>query len=111
MRKWRNEHHLHLCAAGNRRGDHGKTEEIESVQKAELYMRNNEKVMRRRRVGELSSKYAYDYDGGQFEADMKAHKERAEYLWSEFVDFMKSHDVDPKELRTMFTRYYEEFIK
>lgn len=75
-------------------------------------MKNHERVMVKRfRVGELSSKYAYDHDGSQFEADMKAHKERAEYLWAEFVDFMKSHNVDPKELRSMFTRYYEEFLQ
>lgn len=74
-------------------------------------MKNNEKVMRRHRVGELSSKYAYDYDGSQFEADMEAHRARAEYLWMEFVAFMKSHEVDPRELRSMFTRYYEEFLQ
>ena len=75
-------------------------------------MKNNERVMVKRfRVGELSSKYAYDRDGSQFEADMKRHAERAEFLWNEFVEFMKSHDVNPRELRSMFTRYYEEFLQ
>ena len=64
-------------------------------------------MAKRFRVGELSSKYAYDYDGSQFEADIKAHKERYEFLWNEFIGFMKSHNVDPRELRSMFTRYYE----
>ena len=75
-------------------------------------MKNHERVMVKRfRVGEVSSKYGYDRDGSQFEADMKAHKERAEYLWTEFVAFMKNHEVDPRELRSMFTRYYEEFLQ
>ena len=75
-------------------------------------MNNNERVARGfKSVGDPSSKYGYDHNGSQFEADMKAHKERGEFLWNEFVDFMKSHEVDPRELRTMFTRYYEEFLK
>lgn len=75
-------------------------------------MKNVDRVMVKRfRVGEVSSKYSYDRDGSQFEADMKAHKERNEFLWGEFVGFMKTHNVDPRELRTMFTRYYEEFLQ
>ena len=64
-----------------------------------------------RNVGEPSSKYGYDRDGKQFEADLKAHEERHNYLWAEFIGFMKSHDVTPPELRAMFTRYYEEFLE
>lgn len=63
------------------------------------------------KVGEVSSKYGYDRTGKQFEADIQAHKDRYEYLWAEFVDFMKSHQVTPSELRTMFTRYYEEYLE
>ena len=63
-----------------------------------------------RNVGEPSSKYGYDRDGIKFEGDMKAHKERYEWLWSEFVEFMLSHNVRPDELRSMFTRYYEEYL-
>lgn len=77
-------------------------------------MKNNDRVgivKRKRRVGELSSKYAYDYDGSQFDADMLAHQKRAEFLWSAFVDFMKQNKVNPRELRYMFTRYYEEFVE
>ena len=64
-----------------------------------------------RNVGEPSSKYGYDRDGKQFEADLKAHAERGEFLWNEFISFMKSHEVTPGELRSMFTRYYEEFLE
>ncbi|MDE6200342.1 MAG: hypothetical protein K2M47_00710 [Clostridiales bacterium] len=68
-------------------------------------------ITKRGQIGDPSSKYAYDKDGSQFNADMEKHHARAEYLWAEFVAFMKSHEVDPQELRTIFTRYYDEFIK
>lgn len=61
-------------------------------------------------VGEPSSKYGYDKDGSKFEADMQAHKDRYDYLWNEFIEFMLSHNVRPYELRSMFLRYYEEFL-
>lgn len=63
-----------------------------------------------RNVGEPSSKYGYDRDGSKFEADMQAHKDRHEWLWKEFVEFMDSHNIRPDELRSMFVRYYEEFL-
>ena len=63
-----------------------------------------------RNVGDPSSKYGYDRDGKQFEADIQAHKERSDFLWSEFVQFMKDHQTTPEEFRGMFARYYEEFI-
>jgi hypothetical protein len=63
-----------------------------------------------RNVGEPSSKYAYDRDGKQFEADIKEHKERSDFLWSEFVQFMRDHQTTPEEFRGMFARYYEEFL-
>jgi hypothetical protein len=62
-------------------------------------------------VGEPSSKYGYDRDGSKFEADIQAHIEREKFLWDEFVKFMHDRNVTPSELRHMFTRYYEEFIK
>ena len=62
-------------------------------------------------VGEPSSKYGYDADGSQFAADMQKHAEQCEFLWNEFVDFMKSHDVDPRKFRFLFTKYHEEFLK
>ena len=63
-----------------------------------------------RHVGEPSSKYGYPGGGERFIKDMQAHEERYNFLWKEFVEFMKSHDVTPSELRGMFTRYYEEFF-
>lgn len=62
-------------------------------------------------VGETSSKYGYAGGGDAFIADLEAAKERSEKLWSDFVEFMKSHNVDPRILRELFTRYYEEFLK
>ena len=61
-------------------------------------------------IGEPSSKYGYDRDGSQFDADIERNNQRNEYLWTEFVSFMVFNDVKPSELRTMFTRYYEEYL-
>ena len=75
-------------------------------------MKNIERVARGfRSVGDPSSKYGYDHDGSKFEADIKAHKERGEYLYDEFVQFMREHNARPEEFRSMFIRYYEEFIE
>ena len=68
-------------------------------------------MAKKNKVGETSSKYGYPGGGDQFVADLKAHEERHQQLWEEFVRFMKSHNVTPSELRAMFTRYYEEFLK
>ena len=65
---------------------------------------------RKNGIGEPSSKYGYDRDGSQFDADIERNNQRNEYLWAEFVAFMADHDVKPCELRTMFTRYYEEYL-
>jgi hypothetical protein len=64
---------------------------------------------RKNGIGEPSSKYGYDRTGEQFERDIQANNERAEALYSDFVEFMKSRDVDPRMFRWMFLRYYEEF--
>lgn len=69
------------------------------------------RVAKTNKVGETSSKYGYSNGADLFIADCEAHEQRIEFLWGEFVSFMKSHDVKPAELRSMFTRYYEEFIK
>lgn len=61
-------------------------------------------------VGETSSKYGYPGGGEAFIADLEAAKERSEKLWSDFVDFMKSHNVDPRVFRGLFIRYREEFL-
>lgn len=62
-------------------------------------------------VGETSSKYGYHGGGEAFIADLEAAKERSEKLWSDFVEFMESHNVDPRILRELFIRYHDEFIK
>ena len=62
-------------------------------------------------VGEVSSKYGYDRDGSQFEADIKAHQEKAAALYEAFVAWMKVNVDNPEQLRYLFTRYYEEFMK
>ena len=64
-----------------------------------------------RSVGDPCSKYGYDKTGEKFNKDIQAHFERGEYLWNEFVKFMDSHDIDPRFFRTLFTRYYDEFIQ
>ena len=64
-----------------------------------------------RHVGDPCSKYGYSNGDELFEQDMKRHFERGEFLWNEFVNFMKSHDVTPEDFRRMFNRYYEEFIQ
>ena len=75
-------------------------------------MKNEYRVMKvNRSVGEVSSKYGYDKDGSQFEADIKAHQERSQFLWNEFVKFMKSHNVDPRCFREMFIRYHDEILE
>ena len=61
-------------------------------------------------MGDPCSKYGYDRDGKQFEADLQAAFERSEYLWTEFVEFMKSHNVTPEIFYTMFHRYHDEFL-
>ena len=66
---------------------------------------------RYRNVGELSSKYAYDRDGKQFEADIQRHIEENEKLYVEFVEWMKSKGITPDKFRALFSRYYDEYIK
>lgn len=64
-----------------------------------------------RNVGELSSKYAYDRDGKQFETDIQRHIDESEKLYVEFVEWMKTKDVSPDKFRALFRKYYDEFIK
>lgn len=67
-------------------------------------------IAKTNKVGETSSKYGYPGGDVQFIADLQKHEERFNFLWSEFIDFMRSHNVTPSELRSMFTKYYEEFL-
>ena len=74
-------------------------------------MKDVYKVTKPHKVGEVSSKYGYPGGDVKFIADMQAHEARYNFLWNEFVAFMHSHNVTPSELRKMFTRYYDEFLK
>lgn len=64
-----------------------------------------------RNVGELSSKYAYDKTGEQFETDIQRHNKEIEHLYIDFVGWMKVKNVTPEKFRKLFARYYDEFIK
>lgn len=52
-----------------------------------------------RNVGELSSKYAYDKNGKQFEADIQAHIDRARENYAALIDFAKVRGITPQELK------------
>ena len=62
-------------------------------------------------IGDPSSKYAFDRDGKQFEADIQRHMERAEKLYSDFKKWMITNEVIPDECRGLFIRFYDEFIR
>jgi hypothetical protein len=62
-------------------------------------------------IGDPSSKYAFDKDGKQFEADIKKHLDDAEILYTDFVEWMKSKGVTPEKFRGLFRRYYTDFIE
>lgn len=66
---------------------------------------------RKNGVGEVSSKYGYPGGGEQFERDILEKKQRSEALYAEFVAWMKERGISPKEVRHMFIRFYDEFIK
>ena len=66
---------------------------------------------RGRNVGELSSKYAYDRDGSQFEKDIQHHIDEIEQLYTEFKKWLISKNVTPNKFRKLFSRFYDEFIK
>lgn len=61
-----------------------------------------------RNVGELSSKYAYDKNGKQFEADIQAHIDRARENYAALIDFAKVRGITPQELKKMLMRLIEE---
>ena len=62
------------------------------------------------KVGEVSSKYGYPGGWEQFERDMAQHREKAEALYADFVEWMKSRNATPQDVRQLFTRFYEEFF-
>lgn len=62
-----------------------------------------------RRVGNPDSKYAYDYDGSKFQADIEASKAKAEKLYADFRQWMIDRNVTPDEIRPLFLKFIEEF--
>lgn len=64
-----------------------------------------------RNVGDPCSKYGYDRDGKQFEADIRKHLDESEKLYQEFIEWLKNKNVTPNKFRFLFSRYYDEFIK
>ena len=61
-------------------------------------------------VGDPSSKYGYDKNGEQFEADIQKHFDESEQLYRDFVEWLKSKNVTPDKFRLLFRKYYDEFI-
>ena len=67
------------------------------------------KINVKKSVGEPSSKYGYQPE--KFDEDIRRKAEEAETLYNEFIEWMKTKNVDPRIFRSMFMRYYEEFIE
>lgn len=63
------------------------------------------------RIGDPSSEFGMPDGDERFIKKITERAERHEQLWKDFVYFMIANEVRPDELRTMFTRYYEEFLK
>lgn len=63
------------------------------------------------KVGELSSKYGFPGGGAKFDQDMARHRERSEALYLDFVEWMKSQNATPEDVRRLFTRFYQEFFE
>ena len=61
-------------------------------------------------VGDPSSKYGYDKNGKQFEADIQKHIDESEQLYQDFLTWIKRKNVTPDRFRGLFRRYYTEFI-
>lgn len=71
-------------------------------------MKNNERVMRKRKIGEPSSKYGYNPD--KFEQDIRESVKRTEQLYADFVEWMQSKNVTPDDFRFLWHRYHSDFI-
>ena len=61
-------------------------------------------------IGDPSSEFGYSNGGERFNQKVQKKVERYEQLWNDFVSFMINHKVTPEEIRTMFTRYYDEYL-
>lgn len=66
-------------------------------------------IIKRHRVGEVSSKYGYQPE--QFDKDIEARKASSDALWADFLEWMKRHEITPDEARVLFRRLFEEYLK
>ena len=67
------------------------------------------RVAKSGKVGETSSKYGYPGGGDLFVEDLARHAAESQALYEEFVEWMKSRQIDPDTVRSMFVRFYYEF--
>lgn len=72
-------------------------------------MKNSEYNVRKRRIGEVSSKYGLQPE--LFEKDIAEHYKAHEELYQSFKTWMIENKADPEKLRYMFVRLYEEFLQ
>lgn len=61
-------------------------------------------------VGDPSSKYGFDKEGKQFEADIQKHIDESEQLYADFKEWIKQKQVTPDKFKCLFRKYYDEFI-
>ena len=62
----------------------------------------------RRKVGDPSSKYAYNPD--QLDIDARLNHEKNEKLYADFREWMREHEVDARKIRPLFLRFVQEFF-
>lgn len=59
---------------------------------------------RYRNVGELSSKYAYDRDGKQFEADIQAHFDKLSADYAALIEWAQERRITPDDLKSLLRK-------
>lgn len=59
-------------------------------------------------VGDPSSKYGYDKDGKQFEADIQGHMDKSKDDYAALIDFAKSRGIIPSDLRKLLFKLITE---
>jgi len=73
-------------------------------------MKNNDRVLRGfKNIGDTSSKYGNCPE--KFDNDIERHKEETEKLYTDFIEWIREKKIDPLKFRSLFMRYYEDFIK
>jgi hypothetical protein len=59
---------------------------------------------RYRNVGELSSKYAYDRDGKQFEVDIQAHFDKLSADYAALIEWAQERRITPDDLKSLLRK-------